>query len=491
MVIEVDTQELKYRRTRIVATLGPASSTPEMISKLIDSGVNVFRLNMSHGDHGTHRATYESIRRIAEEKSSMTTILADLSGPKIRTGRFEGGSIELEEGSDVIVTTREVIGREGLIPSQYENLADDVSAGDRILLDDGNLELAVTGVDGTEISAKVIHGGKLSDRKGMNLPGVDVSAPSLTAKDRIDAEFAVELGVDALALSFVRRASDVLELRDLVEKQGAVPYVIAKIEKPEALDQIDEILEAADGIMVARGDLGVELPPEAVPIVQSRLVELARASGKPVIVATQMLESMITNARPTRAEVSDVSTAVISGADGVMLSGETASGAHPVEAVQTMDRVARKTEAFLWRSRAFGGFRPQFETSASAAIGVAEVNLGEAFGVATAQLSRDLRVRAIVVETSHGVSAARVSAGRPAAPILAIAPDKRICRRLNMLWGVIPFYVEPEQMGMVDRIARDAVLDKELGSEGEFILKVAGFHKLPEKNQPSVTVLSL
>lgn len=490
MAIRSDTLRLKHRRTKIVATLGPASSSVRMIERLIEHGVDVFRLNMSHGDHAFHRETFASIRNVAEKLGCHTMILADLSGPKIRCGTFENGHIDLVKGTVVTVTTRDVVGRDGLIPSQYEALASDVRPGNRILLDDGNLELEVLTVSGQDVSARVVHGGQLKDRKGMNLPGVAISAPSLTEKDRRDAAVALDLGADGIALSFVRRASDVRELRDLIEGSQKRPTVIAKIEKAEALDDIDAILDISDGIMVARGDLGVELPPENIPIIQSRLVELARARGRPVIVATQMLESMVSNARPTRAEVSDVSTAVISGADAVMLSAETASGEHPLGAVETMDRIARKTEGYLFRHGAFGGFRALFE-SEDQNLPEGAIPLGEAIGRATAHLSRDLAVRSIIVESSHGISAVRVSSGRPAAPVIAASPDAAVCRQMSLLWGVLPMLSTPENAADPDAAARQRVIDLGLGKPGEYILKVSGFHRTLEHSRPSVTVLAL
>ncbi len=363
---------LKSRRTKIVATVGPACSSAEMVERLIRAGVNVFRLNLSHGEHDLQRDAYETIRATAAALGQPIAILADLCGPKIRVGRFPSGPIELVAGQSVVVTTRNVPGAPGLIPSQYVDLANDVRPGDQILLDDGLLELRVEAVQGTEISCRVVNGGLLKDRKGMNLPNVLVSAPALTDKDRIDARFAVDLGVDWIALSFVRRPDEIEDLRRLIVDQGGNTPIIAKIEKPEAVDAIDEILEAADGLMVAHGDLGVEMPPETVPIIQQELVVKAHHRAKPVIVATQMLESMIQNPRPTRAEVSDVSHAVFSGADAVMLSAETSVGLYPVKAVEMMDRVARQVEG--WQSLE-GSFR---SITAGEALHTAPLPLREA-----------------------------------------------------------------------------------------------------------------
>jgi pyruvate kinase len=408
-------------------------------------------------------------------------VLADLCGPKIRVGRFAQGRIELADGDRVTVTTRDVPGEPGLIPSQYEALAHDVRPGDRILLDDGLLELRVEGVDGTEITCRVVHGGVLKDRKGMNLPGVDVSAPSMTEKDHEDARFVLDLGVDFVALSFVRRAADVEELRELISAQNPA-HVIAKIEMPEALEAIDEILDVSDGIMVARGDLGVELPPEMVPIAQRRLVNAARSQNKPAIVATQMLESMIEHPRPTRAEVSDVSTAVFSGADAVMLSAETASGRYPVQAVEMMDRVARQVEACLWEEGAFGTIALREDEERP-------IPLHEAIARSTAQLSRDLRVRSILVLSRSGATAGMVAAARPAAPVLAASTEPRICARMSLLWGVISVLVDEAEYQQPTALARRLARELGLGEAGDFILTVQGFKQPPEDTAPTITAL--
>jgi pyruvate kinase len=470
---------LHRRRTKIVATIGPASREPAMLEALIRAGVNVFRLNLSHGDHADHRTHFERVRSAAADAGEPVAILADLCGPKIRVGRFVGGHITLEAGRPVTVTTRDVHGGPGLIPSQYTALAEDVRPGDRILLDDGMLELHVDSVAGSEIVCTVTVGGVLKDRKGMNLPGVQVSSPALTDKDRDDARFALDLGVDFLALSFVRDPRDVADLKALIAATGATTPVIAKIEKPEALDAIDEILEAADGLMVARGDLGVELAPEAVPIVQQDLVQRARERNKPIIVATQMLESMIEHPRPTRAEVSDVSHAVFAGADAVMLSAETASGAYPVKAVEMMDRVARQVEGWQWIE---GGFRSITEHEH---VRPAPLPLRIAVARSTAQLSRDLQVRAVVVRTQKGTSATVVAATRPAAPIIALTMDARVCRRMSLLWGVIPRMIEASEFDRPQAVARRLARELNLTDEGQTILMLAGFGK----GEPMISVL--
>ena len=470
---------LKRRRTKIVATVGPASREPGMLEALIRAGVNVFRLNLSHGDQAGHRTVYERIRAAAYAVGEPIAVLADLCGPKIRVGQFANGSIVLTEGERVVVTTRPVVGVPGLIPSQYAALATDIRIGDRILLDDGMLDLRVDAIDSTEITCTVIAGGVLRDRKGMNLPNVMVSAPALTDKDRDDARFALRLRVDFLALSFVRRPSDVSDLKQLIIAEGQTTPIIAKIEKPEALDCIDEILDAADGIMVARGDLGVELAPEAVPIVQQELVKRAREKHKPVIVATQMLESMVERLRPTRAEVSDVSGAVFSGADAVMLSAETAVGAHPVQTVEMMDRVARHSEGWQWVE---GQFRSITEHQKEE---TPPLPMRHAVARSLALLSRDLQVRAVVVRTLGGTSAMVVSATRPAAPIVAVTMDARVSRRLSLLWGVVPRLVTPAEFDRPSETARRLVVEMGLAAPGQVILMLAGFGQ----REPMITVL--
>lgn len=473
---------LKNRRTKIVATVGPASADRQTLDRLIKAGVNVFRLNMSHGDHETHRAAFENIRTATRELSQPVGVLADLCGPKIRTGRFEGGIAQLQEGEHVVVTTRDVMGGPQLIPSRYENLAADVKAGDSILLADGMMELKVEGVNGTEINCRVVHGGLLTDDKGINLPGVMVSAPSMTEKDFADAEFALQLGVDFIALSFVRTAADVNQLRALIEERNGEARIVAKIEKPEALENAEEILEATDAIMIARGDLGVELLPEEVPIAQSELIIMARSLGKPVIVATQMLESMITSSRPTRAEVTDVSHAVNSGADAIMLSAETAAGQYPVEAVEIMDRVARQAEAHLWRRGAYGSIGRDLERPLPVWHVVAN---------ATSEMSRDLMAYGVLVISQSGISASTVSAARPAAPVVAITSNPAVYRRMALLWGVIPLLEDEAGQINPNELARRVTHELDLAQPGGYVLLVRGFHGDPMVSSPSVTVITV
>jgi pyruvate kinase len=372
-----------------------------------------------------------------------------------------------------------------MIPSQYEALATDVRRGDHILLDDGILDLQVQDVEGTEITCVVVHGGVLKDRKGMNLPGVKVSAASVTSKDRDDAEFALKLGVDFLALSFVRDAADVTELKEIVNAAQSPAHVLAKIEMAEALNHLDEILDVSDGIMAARGDLGVELPLEEVPMLQRQMVERARAANKPIVIATQMLESMIDHARPTRAEATDVAWAVLSGADAVMLSAESASGAYPLLAVETLDRIARKVESHLWQQGAFDAVVQPVED-------VPPLPLQVAIARATSQLSRDLRVRTVVVPSSTGATARMVSSARPAAPVVAVTSDASLCRRLALLWGVVPTCVAGGDLARPADLARRVVRELDLASTGDFVLVVSGFGGAGTTTiAPAITTLSV
>ena len=481
---------LSRRRTRIVATVGPASSTDEVIEKLIDAGVDVFRLNFSHGTHQGHQENVERIRRIATKRHRHTAILADMCGPKIRVGMMDGGQLSLRTGEEVTVTTRDVKGSGDLIPSQYDRLAIDVKTGDRVLLDDGNLELKVVRSDGvSEVRCLVVQGGTLKDKKGMNLPGVVCSIPAVTEKDKSDARFAAGLDVDFIALSFVRSAADVKILRDLLiaEGKGDMP-IIAKIEKPEAIDAIDEIFDAVEGIMVARGDLGVEMRPEEVPILQAELVRVAIARNKPVIVATQMLESMIESARPTRAEVTDVAAAAL--ADAVMLSAETAAGKFPIEAVETMDRVLRLMEGYQWKHGQHG--EPVEASIGASSVGRHAGDPSEALSRATSLLSRDLQVRAVVVPTRSGRTARLVSAERPAAPVVALTHDPALARRLNLCWGLIPQVRPAADLERPQNAARESVRGFALAEPGQPVLLVWDASTGPGTDvEPTVSILHI
>jgi pyruvate kinase len=482
--IDLSRVSLKRRRTKIVATVGPASASQEVLASLIEAGVDVFRMNFSHGTHESHGKAFAAIRAAAAQVRKPVAVLADLCGPKIRVGTFEGGGIDLPWGTPVTVTTRQVEGKPGLIPSEYRALAEDVVPGDRILLDDGKLQLQVSKVEGTEIQCEVLHGGRLTNKKGMNLPGVKVSAPALTEKDKADAAFAVKLGVDYLALSFVRAPTDVADLKALLRDVQADTPVIAKIEKPEALDCIGAILEVADGIMVARGDLGVEMAAEEVPLIQQELIRLAVQANRPVIVATQMLESMIENPRPTRAEVTDVASAALSRADAVMLSAETATGKHPREAVATMDRVLRMVEGYQWKRGQHG--KPEGRVS-----GTVSARLGAALSRATSMLSGDMDVRAVVAPTRSGRTARLLSAARPAAPVIALTSSELLYRRLQLYWGVIPDMASPVELEAPAALARAIAQKMELATPGQHVLLVWDASPDRAVMAPTVSILSV
>ena len=475
---------LRERRTKIVATLGPASSDEGVIEDLVACGVNVFRLNMSHGDHELYRVLFARVQRAARRQRRLIGVLADLAGPKIRVGRFKTGFIDLAAGDLVTITTRAVLGDAGLIVSQYAALARDVEPGSRILLDDGNLELLVESLEETEIMCRVVTGGRLLERKGMNLPGVNISTPALTEKDRRDARFALDLGVDFIGLSFVRRAADVVALRELLSGSGRTAWIVAKIEKPEALDDIDAILEASDAIMVARGDLGVELLPERVPIVQEELVDRARRASKPVIVATQMLESMIERPRPTRAELTDVANAVRSGADAIMLSGETAIGRYPISAVKIMDSVARQTERYLFSHGAFGTFDQYTPTAPEPAGAKAVVRT---LAEAAALLSRQLSIVAVIVVAPHARSARIMSSSRPAAPMVAVSGDASVLKLACLTWGTLPFESAQVELTDSESLAQAVNAELDLAAPGDQVLVL----RAASDREASLTVVTL
>jgi pyruvate kinase len=412
-----------FRKTKIIATVGPASSSPAMLDRLIDAGVDVMRLNFSHGSNAEKGDLIASIRRQSQRSGKAIAILADLQGPKIRTGRMENGAIQLIKGRTIDIVTTEVLGTPELISTIYQALPRDVTPGSRILLDDGLIEFRVLAVEGDRVHCTIIEGGVLKDLKGINLPGVAVSSPSLTPKDRIDLEFCLERKVDYIALSFVRKGEDVDDVKRIIYEHGLAIPVVAKIEKPEALRNFKGILKAADAIMVARGDLGVEISAEKVPLFQKKIIQACNEVGKPVITATQMLESMISHPRPTRAETSDVANAILDGTDAVMLSGETASGQFPVEAVKTMVKVALDVErSGLWQ-------RPVARKEHSN-------NIAEAVAEAACHAATTLKARAIAAFTQSGSTAALVSRHRPQLPILAFTNIPEVQRRLALYWGV-------------------------------------------------------
>lgn len=412
-------------RTKIVATVGPASGSPECVRELIQAGVSVFRLNFSHGTHAEHAAALKRIREAAQHLGANVCILQDLQGPKIRTGALKGGGpVLLDTGCRTSITTQPVPGDADCFSTSYQALAKDVHTGDRILIDDGLIELRVVSTADDTVFCEVVDGGELREHKGVNLPGVEIGVPPLTEKDIRDVEFGIELGVDAVALSFVRRSSDIDALRQVLREHGCDAPVVAKVEKPEAVRNIGAVLKAADGVMIARGDLGVEMSPEEVPVLQKQIILEANRLAKPVITATQMLESMIHEPRPTRAEASDVANAVLDSTDAVMLSGETAIGRYPVQATKMMARIIDAAERAF---RPHPGIRPAADASPSTAAAVADAGV---------QIAEELRARAIVVFTMSGATAKLLAQRRPACPIHAFSPRPETCRRLAMVWGV-------------------------------------------------------
>jgi pyruvate kinase len=452
------------RKTKIVATLGPSSDSPEALRQLLEAGVNVCRLNLSHGTQEQHRERIRLIRRLSEELHRPVGILADLQGPKIRTGTLASGPVELKRGAAFTITSRAVGGDAQCVSTTYPALPHDVLPGSRILVDDGNIELRVLSTNETDVVTEVVDGGILKNNKGINLPGVEVSAPCLTQKDLEDVRFAVEHKVDFIALSFVRRPSDVRELKRLIHQLGGDIPVVAKIEKPEAINNLDGILGLTDLIMIARGDLGVEVPTEKVPLLQKQMLSSANAVGVPVITATQMLESMISNPRPTRAEATDVANAIFDGTDAVMLSGETASGAYPVRAVETMSRIAREAEK-----------QPHIYHDLDRLSTGQKSSFGEAIAHAAVAAAKELGIRRIVVFTYSGSSARMLAKLRPAADIIAFTPHETTYHRLALCWGVIPQRLEVGRS--TDELLYNgemALLERGLAKEGENVVIIAG-----------------
>jgi pyruvate kinase len=451
------------RTTKIVATLGPSSSTRESIEKLLRAGVNVFRLNMSHGTHEDQSARIRLVREISKEMDMICGILLDLQGPKIRLGTFENGKVQLQTGDSFEITTQETVGNAQRASTVYANLARDVTPGDRILLADGAVELRVASTDGVAVRTQVVAGGWIGDRKGINLPGVNVSTPSLTRKDMADLQFGIAEGIDFVALSFVRKASDIIRLRLYLEEKECLLPVIAKIEKPEAWEHLNDIVQESDGVMVARGDLGVEMPCEKVPFIQKSVIERARHHGKFVITATQMLESMIENPVPTRAEVSDVANAIYDGTDAVMLSAETSAGAFPVESVRMMARIAGEAEAAM-RPRGYQ-VPPQR----------ANPSIAEILADAAYHSARSANVAAIVVFTTSGSTARLVARYRPPVPIFAFTLKEPVARQLSLVYGIHSL-VTPAETSVDEMVAvmDRALLDRGLLKPRDTVILVAG-----------------
>ena len=449
------------RRAKIVCTLGPAVESPEGIASLIDAGMNVSRLNLSHGEYAEHQTRLDLVRSTAATKGASVAILVDLQGPKIRLGRFEDGPHELKVNDLLTITVEEIVGTKDRVSTTYKNLPSDCKAGDRILIDDGKVAVEVIDVTKTEVRTKCVEAGSISNNKGLNLPGVAVSVPALSEKDIEDLKWGLKAGADFIALSFVRSAKDIEGAYKVMKELDIYRPVIAKIEKPQAVENLAEIIKAFDGIMVARGDLGVEMPIEDIPLVQKKCITLAREEAKPVIVATQMLDSMITNSRPTRAEATDCANAVLDGADALMLSGETSVGSYPIEAVKTMARIIEKTEtdalhlipALLHNPRTKGG-----------AITKAATEVGQVIGA-----------KVLATFTKSGDSARRMSRLRSNIPVVALTPDETTYRQLALSWGVEPFITPlvkttDEMVKQVDAI----LIEEKRVTKGEAIMIVAG-----------------
>ena len=429
------------KRTKIVCTLGPASEKKEVLRELMKSGLNVCRMNFSHGSHEEHKGRMDLVKKLREELGQPTAILLDTKGPEIRTGQFDVPEVLLEEGQTFTVTMKDVMGNKDMCTVSYKGLANDVKPGNTILIDDGLVGLTVKEINGDDIVCEVQNSGIVKNHKGVNVPGVKVNLPAITEKDRSDIEFGIEQGIDFIAASFVRKVSDVLAIREILEANNADHIkIISKIENQEGVDNLDEIIEVSDGIMVARGDLGVEIPTEEIPVVQKLMIKKCNEAGKPVITATQMLDSMMRNPRPTRAEVTDVANAIYDGTDAIMLSGETAAGKYPVEAVKTMATIAKRAEETMKNKRDM--------------INKSK-NVTDAISYATCTTAMDLGARAILSSTSSGHTARMVSKFRPDCPIVATTSHESVRRQLSLTWGVLP--VIREKSTNIDQVIVNSI----------------------------------
>jgi pyruvate kinase len=453
------------RKTKIVCTIGPASESPENLRKLVLAGMNVARLNFSHGDFDEHGGRITNIKKVREELGKTVAVLLDTKGPEIRLGKLKEEPIELVQDETITLTTEEILGDKDRIPVSYKQLPQDVHVGSTILIDDGLIGLRVEGVKDTEIVCRIVNGGQIKGRKGVNVPGVRINLPGITEKDAADIRFGIERGIDFIAASFVRKASDVMEIRAILEEHNAQHIqIISKIENQEGVDNLAEILEVSDGLMVARGDLGVEIPAEEVPLVQKRMIKMCNHAGKPVITATQMLDSMQRMPRPTRAEASDVANAIFDGTDATMLSGETAAGKYPVESVLTMARIAERAESALEH-------REIFLKQASAQ----QTSVTEAISQAVANSALDLNAKAIITATESGYTARMVSKYRPKAPIIAVTPNESVMRRLNLVFGVFP--IKGEVAANTDELFEKSVSSAQNSSliqHGDIVVITAG-----------------
>ena len=472
-----------FNRTKIVATVGPASNSKEMLHELIKSGVDVFRLNFSHGTHEDHAKVIQYIREINAENGTTIPVLQDLQGPKIRIGQVENNGVEIENGQELIITTEEMVGTSEKVSTTYTSLATDVNIGDQILVDDGKIELKVLRTEGAEVVCQVVHGGTLKSRKGINLPDTRVSAPSLTDKDEEDLIFGLEQNVEWVALSFVRTADDILDLKERIRKAGRDTKVVAKIEKPEAIKNIDAIIEATDGLMVARGDLGVEVPMEEVPMLQKMLVRKCNAAGVPVIIATQMMESMITNPRPTRAETNDVANAVMDGADALMLSAETAAGDFPVQVIKSTVRTITSIETNI--EEIYNKFHEPATDS--------PLFKNDSLVLTACKLSDTTAAKALVGMTQSGYTGFRLSSHRPKAHIFVFTKNPRLLTQLNLLWGVRCLHFNgSESTNETFKEIEEILKSKGLLHTGDVFIKTASmpFHSEGRTNMLKITEVS-
>lgn len=454
----------KKNKTKIVCTLGPASQSEETLTKLMEEGLNVCRFNFSHGNHEEQKERIDIAKKVSAKLNKPVAMLLDTKGPEIRTGNFKDPEVLLEDGQDFTITMEEVLGDKNICTVSYKNLVNDVKPGDIILIDDGLVGLRVKDISGDKINCVVENSGVVKDHKGVNVPGVKINLPALTEKDVEDIKFGIREGIDYIAASFVRKSSDVLEIRELLENNDATDIqIISKIENQEGVENLDEILKVSDGLMVARGDLGVEIPTEEMPIVQKMMIKKCNELAKPVITATQMLDSMIRNPRPTRAEVTDVANAIYDGTDAIMLSGETAAGKYPVEAVKMMATIAKRTEETLEYVKSLKGSE------------FAEISVTDAISHATCSMSVDLNASSIISATASGHTARMVSKFRPKAPIIATTSDEKVMRKLALTWGVYPVKcAQGKDTDEVIELAIDSARSAGYISDGELVVVTAG-----------------
>ena len=451
------------RKTKIICTIGPASESPDKLEELMKAGMNVARFNFSHGDHEEKRKRFDNVIAIGKKLNLPVATLLDTKGPEIRLKEFANGKEELTKGQLFTLTTNDVLGDNNICSITYKGLVNDVEVGGKILIDDGLIEMTVLRITDTDIDCEVINGGKVSNKKGVNVPGANLSMPFISEVDRNDIIFGAQTGFDILACSFVRRASDIVEVRKLVEDNGGKMTIIAKIENKEGIDNLEEIMEVADGVMVARGDMGVEIPFEEVPVLQKRMIKLAEAKGKHVITATQMLESMINNPRPTRAETTDVANAIYDGTTAIMLSGETAAGKYPIEAVKTMAKIAERTEQDI-------DYKNRMKRR-----DIVKQDITTAISHATCDTAMDLDAKAIITVTISGFTANMVSRYKPNCPIIACSTSAQVCRQMNLCWGVTPIGILQEDtadhlfMTAIETTKREGLIES-----GDTVVLTAG-----------------